>query len=63
MTAERISELQLRLYSLEKKIGPLQWDLSRNQINEFKKTTLEKLREEFNSLKNELDGLQKGSEN
>lgn len=59
MTAERISELRERIYILEKKIGPLQWDLTRNQINEFKKLELGKLQSEFSVVRQELDGLEK----
>ena len=59
MAAERISELRERLYALQKKIGPLQWDSSRNQINEFKKLQLEKLQSEFSLLREELEGLEK----
>ena len=57
MADEHISELQERLFVLERKIKPLEWDLSRNQINEFKKNTLNQLKAEFNTIKSELDSL------
>lgn len=55
---ERASELRELLFHLERKIKPLEWDSSRNQINEFKKQQLGKLQEEFASLRNELKGLE-----
>lgn len=55
---ERASELRELLFHLERKIKPLEWDASRNQINEFKKQQLGKLQEEFASLRNELKGLE-----
>ncbi|MFH1275993.1 MAG: hypothetical protein ABIH82_02690 [Candidatus Woesearchaeota archaeon] len=59
MADERLLELQEKLFNLERKIKPLEWDLSRNQINEFKKGTLIKLKEEFGTLQSELESLQK----
>ena len=61
MADSRLSELQDRIFEIERKIKPLEWDLSRNQINEFKKTTLGKLKEECTLLKGELAGLEKNS--
>ena len=61
MADSRLSEVQDRLFELERKIKPLEWDLSRNQINEFKKTTLGKLKEEFTLLRDELSSLEKNS--
>jgi len=58
MSPERISELREMLFNLERKIKPLEWDDSRNQINEFKKKTLEVLREEYQTLSQELNGLE-----
>jgi len=48
------AELRERLFQLERKIAPLEWDASRNQINEFKKLQLAKLKEEYSALKGEL---------
>jgi len=59
MADSRLSELQDRLFEIERKIKPLEWDLSRNQINEFKKATLGKLKEEFVSLREEVASLEK----
>ena len=58
MSQERISELREHLFNLERKIKPLEWDESRNQINEFKKIQLGKLKEEFSSLTTELNELE-----
>ena len=54
MSQERILELHRLLYELDRKIKPLEWDNARNQINEFKKKTLEKLKEEHTLLSREL---------
>ena len=59
MSQERATELQEHLFQLERRIKPLEWDAGRNQINEFKKQQLVKLREEFNTLQQELHGLEK----
>ena len=40
----KTSELKDKLFLLERRIHPLEWDLGRNQINEFKKKELEKLK-------------------
>ena len=58
MSQERINELRELLFNLERKIKPLEWDLSRNQINEFKKVTLEKLKTEQATFLEELQGLE-----
>jgi hypothetical protein len=58
MSKERISELQEMLFNLERKIKPLEWDSSRNQINEFKKKTLEALKAEHSTFAEELNGLE-----
>lgn len=55
--AEKLSELQERLFQLERRIRPLEWDCSRNQINEFKKIQLVKLRTEYELLQKEVQGL------
>jgi len=57
MSKERISEIQEILFNLERKIKPLEWDSSRNQINEFKQKTLETLKAEHSTLSEELNGL------
>ena len=59
MYKERVTELQEQLFQLERRIKPLEWDSGRNQINEFKKQQLVKLKEEFNTLTQELYGLEK----
>ncbi len=56
--AERVSELRELLFHLERKIKPLEWDASRNQINEFKRQQLGKLQVEFASLRQELKELE-----
>ena len=58
MSKERISEIQELLFNLDRKIKPLEWDSSRNQINEFKKKTLETLKTEHSTLIEELKGLE-----
>ena len=52
-----MAELRKLLYGLERKIKPLEWDSSRNQINEFKKLELERLKREQKTLHGELQGL------
>lgn len=58
MSTERISELKELLFDLERKIAPLAWDAGRDQINEFKKLELGRLREEHLKLSEELAGLE-----
>ena len=57
MAEERQAELRKLLYGLEREIKPLEWDSSRNQINEFKKLELERLKKEQQTLYGELQGL------
>ena len=57
MSQERLLELQKRLFELDKKIKPLEWDSSRDQINEFKKLELERLKTEFKSVSEETAKL------
>ena len=59
MSQERMTELREQLFQLERRIKPLEWDAGRNQINEFKKKQLGQLKEQFNSLQQELLGLEK----
>lgn len=61
MSKERISEIRELLYNLERKLAPLEWDSSRNQINEYKKTELGRLKEERKGLLQELQGLEGSS--
>ncbi len=46
------------MFQLERKMKPLEWDASRNQINEFKRLELERLKEEQGTLLNELNELE-----
>ena len=59
MSEERVTQLREHLFQLERRIRPLEWDAGRNQINEFKKQQLGKLKEEFSVLQQELHGLEK----
>ena len=59
MSQERISEIRERIFHLERKIKPLEWDAGRNQINEFKKQELGRLKEEHVALATELEELEK----
>ena len=59
MSQERILEIRELLFSLERRIKPLEWDSKRNQINEFKKQQLNKLQTEQASLSEELSELVK----
>ena len=59
MSEERVTQLREHLFQLERRIRPLEWDAGRNQINEFKKQQLGRLKEEFNALQQELHGLEK----
>jgi hypothetical protein len=45
-----MTDIRERLFQLERMIAPLEWDASRNQINEFKKLQLGKLKEEYQKL-------------
>ena len=58
MSKEKIAELRERLFQLERKIMPLEWDASRNQINEFRKIQLGQLKEEFKTLNEVLHELE-----
>ncbi len=58
MSKERISELHQELTALDRRIKPLEWDASRNQINEFRKGQLKQLQEKQVTLQEELNGLQ-----
>ncbi len=58
MGKERISEIRDLLFHLERRIAPLEWDASRNQINEFKKAELQRLKQEHETTIKELHGLE-----
>ncbi len=58
MATEKVLELRERLFFLERKIKPLEWDASRNQINEFKKMQLVKMKEEYALIQKELMELE-----
>ncbi|MFA6462083.1 MAG: hypothetical protein WCV90_07510 [Candidatus Woesearchaeota archaeon] len=58
MSKERIAEVREQLFQLERQIRPLEWDSSRNQINEFKKVRLGQLRVEHETLNKELSALE-----
>jgi len=57
MADERLIQVRERLISIERKLRPLEWDANRNQINDYKKQELEKLRQEQTTLQEELKGL------
>ena len=57
MSQERLKQLREQLFHLERQIKPLEWDANRNQINEFKKVSLQKLKEEHDTLFQELKEL------
>jgi len=58
MSQERLSEIKELLFHLERKIRPLEWDAGRNQINEFKRTELGRLKEECARLSAEMKELE-----
>ncbi|MBS3116090.1 hypothetical protein J4421_00685 [Candidatus Woesearchaeota archaeon] len=58
MSPDEIINIREQLFQLERRIKPLEWDSSRNQINEFKKLELGKLQAEHLSLSKKLQELQ-----
>ena len=58
MSSERLSQLHEQLFLLERKIRPLEWDLERKQINEFRKVELSRLKLEQTHLQAELKQLE-----
>jgi 3-isopropylmalate dehydratase small subunit len=58
MSQEKILELQEQLIQLERKIKPLEWDFSRNQINEFRLKVLENLKVDHENCLQELNKLE-----
>ena len=57
MAEERMVELRERLVQLERRIRPLEWDSSRNQINEFRQKEYLRLKEEHAQCLHELLSL------
>ena len=53
----RAIEIRSILISIERKMKPLEWDLNRKQINEYKKIELTKLKHEQETLLQELQAL------
>ncbi len=62
MTPARIDEVRELLFQLERRIRPLEWDLSKNQINEFKKQQLVRLKEQHIQLQGELAQIRPNNE-
>ncbi len=58
MTKKELVVLTEQLLALERRIKPLEWDFSRNQINEFRRQQLERLQAEHTSLKEKITELQ-----
>ena len=58
MSQERIVELKEQLVRLERRMKPLEWDLNRNQINEFRQKEFLRLKEEHAACVKELNGFQ-----
>ncbi len=58
MSKERLSEVREMLFTLERRLKPLEWDASRNQINEFKKIEMQRLQQEHRTLLQELKELE-----
>ncbi len=56
---QRTVEIKEQLFVLERRMKPLQWDLSKNQINEFRKQQLGRLQGEHSTLTEELSNLDK----
>ncbi|MBI2146586.1 hypothetical protein HYU22_04560 [Candidatus Woesearchaeota archaeon] len=58
MSPERLSEVRDLLFKVERRLKPLEWDASRNQINEFKKLEMQRLQGEHRTLLQELKDLE-----
>lgn len=58
MSKERLSEVRELLFTLERRLKPLEWDASRNQINEFKRIEMQRLQQEHRTLLQELKELE-----
>ena len=57
MSQDRVVEVRELLLQLERRIRPLEWDLNRKQINEFKRQELIRLKDQHFQLQNELTRL------
>lgn len=57
--SQELQELREMLFQLERKLRPLEWDLGRKQINEFKKQELVRLKAEQGQLLQRLKDLEK----
>lgn len=57
MSQDRVMQLREQIFLIERQIAPLEWDASRNQINQFKKIQLGRLKEQRQTLQNELHQL------
>ncbi|HIH10588.1 TPA: hypothetical protein HA241_00175 [Candidatus Woesearchaeota archaeon] len=53
----RAIEIRTLLIGIERRMKPLEWDLNRKQINEYKKIELTKLKHEQETLLQELQTL------
>lgn len=62
MSQEKISELREKLVQLDRRIKPLEWDSSRNQINEFRQKEFERLKEEHARCLQELQNLEQNKD-
>ncbi len=56
MSQERMKEIRERLVVVERTLRPLEWDNVRNQINDYRKQQLAKLKVEQAALQAELEG-------
>ncbi|MEM0231455.1 MAG: hypothetical protein QXW00_03705 [Candidatus Woesearchaeota archaeon] len=54
-----IRELEKRYYELSSKVGIMEWDISRNQLNRGKKEYYERLKNEMQEIKEKLEKLRK----
>ncbi|HIJ10752.1 TPA: hypothetical protein HA278_01720 [Candidatus Woesearchaeota archaeon] len=57
MSKERLAEIHELMYTLERRMKPLEWDLSKKQINEFQRVKLERYKKEHSELVEEKQGL------
>ncbi len=62
MTQDRVTEVRELLFQLERRIRPLEWDLNKNQINEFKKQQLTQLKDQHLRLQGELAQIRPNDE-
>ena len=59
MSQERMKEIRERLVAVERILRPLEWDNVRNQINDYRKQQLAKLKVEQAALQAELEGFER----